>query len=243
MRRLEARDYPTEQAFGGHRGTVAPGSVSRGAYCRVIETSLSSPSPAPWYGLDIETDTTVDGLDPANSRILAIALTGAGVEIVLDGDEAALLADLDRALADLRPGVIVTWNGAAFDLPFIADRARLHGLDIGLRLRPDPSIPRRDPLPGHEGAYRGTWYSHRHIDGYQLFRADVGTDAGAGVQLPCGLKPLARFVGLPVVEVDREEMHLLDARTTRRYVTSDANLARELVLRRVATATAAIDRV
>jgi len=173
---------------------------------------------------------------------VAIALTGIDVEVVLDGDEARQLADLDRALADLRPGVIVTWNGAAFDLPFIADRARMHDLEIGLRLRADPAIPRRDPLPGHQGAYRGTWYRHRHIDGYQLFRADVGTDAGAGVQLPCGLKPLARFVGLPVVEVDREAIHELDANTTRRYVTSDANLARELVMRRVATAMAAIDR-
>ena len=203
-------------------------------------TSVPSGS---WYGLDIETDTTIDGLDPANSGIVAAALTGVGVEVVLDGAEAQLLADLDQTLAELRPGVIVTWNGAAFDLPFIADRARLCGVEIGLRLRADPAIPRRDPLPGHEGAYRGRWYGHRHIDGYQLFRADVGADAGAGVQLPCGLKPLARFVGLPVVDVDRENIHQLDTHTTRRYVTSDARLARELVLRRVATAVAAIDRI
>lgn len=194
----------------------------------------------PWYGLDIETDTTIDGLDPACSSIVAVALTGAGdIELVLDGDEALMLADLDRALAALEPGVIVTWNGAAFDLPFIADRARTLGVEIGLRLRFDPTIHRRHPLPGHDGAYRGRWYDHRHIDGYQLFRADVG----ASMHLACGLKPLARFVGLPVIEVDRAAIHELDAEVTRRYVASDAHLARALVLRRVATALAAVDPV
>ena len=161
------------------------------------------------------------------------------IEIVLDGDEAGLLADLDGALATLEPGVLVTWNGAAFDLPFIADRARTLGVEIGLQLRFDPTIHRREPLPGHQGAYRGRWYDHRHIDGYQLFRADVG----ASMRLPCGLKPLARFVGLPVVEVDRAAIHQLDADITRRYVASDARLARALVLRRVATAVAAVDPV
>lgn len=169
-----------------------------------------------------------------------MALSGADdLELVLDGDEAEMLAHLDGALAELEPGVLVTWNGAAFDLPFIADRARTLGVEIGLRLRFDPTIHRRDPLPGHAGAYRGRWYDHRHIDGYQLFRADVG----ASMHLPCGLKPLARFVGLPVVEVDRAKIHQLDAEVTRRYVASDARLARTLVLRRMSTALAAVDAV
>ncbi len=205
--------------------TRAPGAIS------------APPRLGPWYGLDIETDTSVDGLDPARSAIVAVAVSDGDSETVLDGDERELLASLDRTVADLRPGVIVTWNGGAFDLPFIADRARMLDVSIGLRLLADPSIPRRDPLPGHAGAYRGRWYGHHHLDGYQLFRADVG----ATMRLPCGLKPLARLVGLPVVEVDRSAIHQLDAATTRRYVASDARLARELVLRRRPTAEAAID--
>jgi DNA polymerase elongation subunit (family B) len=169
---------------------------------------------------------------------VAAALSGDdGFEIVLDGDEAKILAGLDRALAAIEPGIIVTWNGAAFDLPFIDDRARRLEITIGLRLRLDPTIPRRDPLPGHAGAYRARWHDHRHIDGYQLFRADVG----AAMNLPCGLKALAGFVGLPIVEVDRATIHELDAETTRRYVASDARLARSLVLRRLATAVSAVD--
>jgi DNA polymerase elongation subunit (family B) len=220
---------------------IDPISIATGASASLPARSPDArtpDAPGPWYGLDIETDTTIDGLDPARSGLVAVALTdGEGFELVVDGDEPRILTELDHTLAGLEPGIIVTWNGAAFDLPFIADRARQLGITTGLRLRFDPLIHRRDPLPGHDGAYRARWYDHRHIDGYQLFRADVG----AAMHLPCGLKALAAFVGLPVVEVDRSAIHELDAETTRRYVASDARLARSLVLRRVTTALSAID--
>lgn len=188
---------------------------------------------APTYGLDIETDTTVDGLDPRIAAVVAVAIVGEGVEHVLERDragEADLLRRLDETVAALSPGVIVTWNGAGFDLPFLHDRARRHGVPLGLRLALDPAIPgRHEPLPGHAGAYRASWYRHRHLDGYQLFRADVG----AAIGLSCGLKALARLVGLPVVEVDRTRIHELDEAERRAYVASDARLARELVGRRI----------
>ena len=180
----------------------------------------------------------MDGLDPSVAAVVAVAVVGLDIEVVLDGDEASLLRGLDQLMADLAPGVVITWNGAAFDLPFLADRARCRGVELGLELRHDPTIPRRDPLPGRPGAYRASWYGHRHLDGYQLYRADVGVALG----LSCGLKPLSRLVGLPVVEVDREHIHLLDDPTRRAYVASDARLARLLVERRWNTARRAIDR-
>ena len=81
----------------------------------------------PIYGLDIETDTTVDGLDPEVSRIVAVALSTEAVDELFDGPEDELLAALDQRLAELPVGVLATWNGSAFDLPFIADRAAWHG--------------------------------------------------------------------------------------------------------------------
>ena len=196
--------------------------------------------PAPTYGLDIETDTRIDGLDPRVAAVVAVALVGDGVDLVIDHDrERSVLLELDAALAALAPGVIVTWNGAGFDLPFLQDRAAVHGLHLGLRLAADPTIPgRRAPLPGHTGAYRAAWYRHRHLDGYQLFRADVGATIG----LSCGLKSLSRFVGLPTVEVDRARIHELSAAERRGYVASDAGLARALVARR-ADAPAAVDQL
>ena len=187
----------------------------------------------PVYGLDIETDTSVDGLDPAVSPVVAVAVVSAEHQHVVLGPEPELLAAVDRLLSRLPPGLLVTWNGAGFDLPFLADRSRLAGVPLSLRLWADPALGGRDSsLPGHRERYRATWFGHRHLDGYRLYRADVGRTLG----LSCGLKPLARLVGLHPVEVDRGRIHQLGREELRAYVASDAHLARQLVLRRLPAA-------
>lgn len=192
------------------------------------------------YGLDIETDTARGGLDPTEAPIVAVALTGNGWSSVFRGDEAQLLGQLDSAIADLAPGVIVTWNGARFDLPFLADRSATVGVGLGLRLVPDSrSRSRRDPLPGHDGGYLGRWHDQAHLDAYAVYRADVGASLG----IPCGLKHLSKFMGLHPVEVDASAIHLLSPQELEDYVASDAILARELALRRWPTARRAIDIV
>ena len=130
------------------------------------------------------------------------------------------------------PGIVVTWNGSGFDLPFLAERARRLGVTLGLDLW-DDGPERTEP-----GVVRGRWYAHDHLDGYRLYRADVGRSLG----FPCGLKPLSRLVGLAPVEVDRSCIHLLDDAALEAYVASDARLARELVLRRWPVAERATDR-
>ena len=113
------------------------------------------PADLPMYGLDIETDTTIDGLDPASSAIVAVALSTADGDIVFLGDEADIISATERALAALDPGVVVTWNGSAFDLPFLVDRAARCDVELSLRLSSDPGIGlHRHPLPGHAAAYR-----------------------------------------------------------------------------------------
>ncbi len=185
--------------------------------------------PAPIYGLDIETDTTIDGLDPVVSPVVTAALSTAAADEVFVGREADLLAALDSRLRTLRPGVIATWNGAAFDLPFLADRAAACDLDLGLRLAPDPTVVLgHGPLPGHAGAYRATWYGHGHLDAYRVYRNDVGRV----LRVSCSLKSIARMVGLTPVEVDRERIHELSRAVLDAYVASDARLARILAERR-----------
>lgn len=181
----------------------------------MTRTSLTESTP--FYGLDIETDTTVDGLDSSCSAIVAVAVaTDEGDEVFM-GDEADLLIGVDRFLSELAPGLIVTWNGSSFDLPFIRDRASLLGMELGLR--------------------SGSWWGHRHIDGYRLYRSDVARVLGVS----CGLKPLSRMVGLKPVEVDRTRIHELDADQMHSYVASDARLAKEMVLRRMPAALANVD--
>ncbi|CAN5808686.1 hypothetical protein BH24ACT3_BH24ACT3_12800 [soil metagenome] len=194
----------------------------------------------PVYGLDIETDTRENGLDPRVAAVITVALSTPAGDEVFSGPEASLLTRLDRRLADLEPGVIATWNGAAFDLPFIADRAQRSGVALGLRLSLDPRISsRRAPLPGHEGAYRGAWYHHRHLDAYRLYRGDVGP----ALRISCSLKAIARLVGFAPLEVDRGRIHDLSREALHAYASSDARLARVLAERRWPAAGRFVDRL
>jgi uncharacterized protein YprB with RNaseH-like and TPR domain len=193
----------------------------------------------PIYGLDIETDTAVNGLDPRVARVVTVALSSAGFDEIFDGPEADILADLDECLRLLPAGVVATWNGAAFDLPFLADRAAGHGLQLGLRLRLDRKLRVRGPLPGHVGAYRGAWFEHRHLDTYRVYRSDVGP----ALRISCSLKSIARLVGLAPVEVDRERIHDLSREALHAYASSDARLARVLTERRWPSASRFVDRI
>jgi DNA polymerase elongation subunit (family B) len=192
------------------------------------------------YGLDIETDTTSNGLDPSVAAVVTVALSCDSHDEVFTGDEDALLQELDDRLAGLEPGVIATWNGAAFDLPFLADRAARNGIELGLTTCLDPGITmRRAPLPGHRGAYRARWHDHDHIDAYRLYRGDVGP----ALRVSCSLKSIARLVGLAPIEVDRERIHDLSREALHAYASSDARLARVLTERRWATASRFADRL
>jgi DNA polymerase elongation subunit (family B) len=191
------------------------------------------------YGLDIETDTTIDGLDPEVAAIVTVALSNDGFDEVFTGEESTILRTLDDHLADRAPGVIATWNGAAFDLPFLADRAALHGIQLGLRLRADSAIRLdHDPLPGHCTAYRARWHRHGHVDAYRLYLADVGP----ALRVSCSLKSIARLVGFTPIDVDRTRIHDLSHEMLHAYAASDARLARVLTERRWATASRFVDR-
>lgn len=193
------------------------------------------------YGLDIETDTSANGLDPGVARIVAVAVSSAAAgEVVFTGDETGVLQALDDHLAAADPGVVVTWNGSAFDLPFLATRGVAAGVDLGLELAWDPAAYRigRPPLPGHLGSYAAAWYGHAHVDAYRAWRSLLDAD------VPCGLKAVARSEGLDPVEVDDiTALHGVSLDELRRYVASDASLARQLAERRWREVRRFIDRL
>lgn len=191
----------------------------------------------PLYGLDIETDTAVDGLDAQRAAVVAAALSTAEGDEVFLGEESDILRRLDRRLGQLPAGVIVTWNGRSFDLPFLAHRAMRAGIPLDLRLALHG--PDRAPWPPADGGYRARWGPHAHLDGYLLYRADVRRVFGVS----CGLKALSRMTGLAPVQVDYDALHELDDGLLAAYVASDARLARELVDRRLPVALASIDRI
>ncbi|MGI8755343.1 MAG: hypothetical protein ACR2MB_05680 [Acidimicrobiales bacterium] len=188
------------------------------------------------YGLDIETDTSRDALDPVVASVRAVGLsTQAGDELFV-GDEDTLLADLDARLADLPRGVLATWNGGAFDLPFLADRARLIGVSIGLRLRLDRALAlHRTPLPGHAGAYRGAWHGHSHIDTYRLYGPPSGTRSS--------LRSVGRLLGVGGASGRQVRRADLTNEALHAHAPSDARLARVLAERRWPAAARMLDHV
>lgn len=203
----------------------------------LLQGSAPLDGTAPLYGLDIETDTTVDGLDPARAAVVAVALATPDGDEVFLGDEATLLRRVDGRLGELAPGVLVTWNGGAFDLPFLAARSALTGTPLQLELwcRGPEAAPLWPPPPHGFG---GRWGAHRHLDGFRTFRADVRRSLG----LSCGLKAMARLVGMEPVQVDLEHLHELGDDELSAYVASDARLACALVRRRGPAALAGVDR-
>lgn len=172
----------------------------------------------PAYGFDIETDTTTDGLDPASSRITAVGVAGRGWVQAFAGPEHRLLTDVDHFLARLPTGHLVSWNGAAFDFPFLHDRAATAGVPLGLRIEPDAHLLlTHQPLAGHRLAYRVRWWGHGHIDAYLELRPTahrVGSSAR--------LKAFAALNGIGCVEHDYERLADLTPDSLAAYVASDA---------------------
>lgn len=190
------------------------------------------------YGLDIETDNTEDGLDPAVASVRAVALSGRTFDELFVGDEVEILRALDDRLAALPTGVVATWNGSAFDLPFLADRARILGVELGLKLRLDRRLTlHRAPLPGHAGAYRASWHDHGHLDTFRIY----GSSDSAAQRL--SLRSLGRLVGLGAHDVHPARTQTLSNEALHACAPSDARLARVLAERRWPAAARMIDRV
>lgn len=197
---------------------------------RPLPTSRAAALTGPVYGLDIETDTTVDGLDPLVARVVAIAISTEDGEHVFDGAELDILRATDHTLATLEPGVLVTWYGSGFDLPFLEHRISRHGLLTGLRVLPAEHDPQ---------ARVGSWHRHRHLDAYRVYRNDLPRL----LPVSCSLKSVARLLGFEPIEVDIERLHELPANQLRDYVASDARLGRAAALRRWTTAAPFMDQL
>lgn len=198
------------------------------------------------YAFDIETDTSGGyGLDPRKGGITEIALAfdatvaerfeaahGGIVYSVEDGlAEEEVIIEFDRTLARLEPGVLFTWNGSFFDLPFILSRAEMLDIAHHLHLRAQPGLkPKYEPLPGHVGGYSAVWgssannFPHQHIDiqrGYERYARDLG--------IKWRLKPVAHAYGIDMVDPgDRSALHLMPGDKRVEYALSDANGTRLL---------------
>lgn len=187
----------------------------------------------PVYGVDIE--TAPPGLDPRVAQITAIAAAGPNGVFVATSDtpdtEFAMIDGFTGWLAQQPQGIVATWNGSAFDLPYIVDRALVsddHYDTYGpIRLAPSADRPAKyDPLPGHAGGYLAAVSGHDHVDIAHPYRPIV-EDAG----VKWSLKPTARHAGLdPVDPPDRANAGVLPVTDRIAYVLSDATITRDLAV-------------
>lgn len=187
------------------------------------------------YAFDIETTTDPArpgyGLDPRESPITAIAVADHTGSAVFTGAEPDILADF-RVWADTLPsGLLVSWNGSAFDIPYLITRYQINTLPHHWRARTHPGLAcKYGPTPGWDGAVLATWNTttttHAHFDISGWYKP-VAEAAG----ITWGLKPVAEHIleATPVT-VDRTAMHTLTDQQLRDYGASDALITYQLAL-------------
>lgn len=138
----------------------------------------------PYVGFDIETYSPngfpADGQDPVITVTLATSFSQDVRKGLLltslifpPSMEDLLLIWLHQFLASFRDGCLITYNGAKFDLQYVAHRGRMHGIDF-------------DPV----------FLNYDHLDLYEVVRR-------ARVRLPSyGQKAVERWLGIDRVVND-----------------------------------------
>ena len=142
----------TALADVGAAGAELPARVARfleGDLAPDLPEALADPTAGPLVLLDIETG----GLSSAPVFLAGLLEFHAGRAQIVQllardyAEEAALLVEVADRLA--RGSVVLTYNGARFDLPFLADRAIYHSVPFRL------PAPHMDLLPRARRRYRG----------------------------------------------------------------------------------------
>ena len=213
--------------------------------CGDVAGGRSEPG-TPIYGLDIETDTTIDGLDPAVAAVVTVALSTPEGDEVLFGDEPttsaacswrstscwpALPPGRDRHVERrrVRPAVPRRPGGPAW--------AWSAGCACG-STRPSRCGAARSPATRAPTAGAGTGTGH--LDAYRLYRNDLRRV----LDVSCSLKSVARRGGAhPGARWTGRGSTTLGRGRAGGYVASDARLARILVERRWPGAARFVDAV
>ncbi len=200
--------------------------------------------------LDLETT----GLEPSLDRIFLIAIAAPNGDVetleaeprgqteeAKDAAEAQLIRRLTDRIDALDPDVIENHNLHGFDLPFLAERARLLGVPLELGRTGPSRLLRRRPTsrrsaPGRAGADQR--FAGRYTaSGRELFDtmdAVLRYDFAARDLPGHGLKAVARHFGLSTSErelIPGAQVHAVyerDPERVRRYAADDVREARRL---------------
>lgn len=152
--------------------------------------------------IDIETL----GLNPESARnaILIVAVSdNRGLETIIEGDEPSILRELVALVRERDPDIIEGHNIYGFDLPYLACRAKLHGIRLALG-RDGSEIAFGSQLNCMIG-YFARPYTPVHIEGRHVIDTMLAVqrfDVGRGELTSHSLKSVAQAFG--IAEDDRE---------------------------------------
>ena len=192
----------------------------------------------------LQFDLETTGLDAQVDRIFLVALRGPNGETeILDADrddrrgEHDLILRLVARIQHHDPDVIENHNLHGFDLPFLAERARQHGIALALGRAGQPGLRRRGSARGIVDPSGGSWRTRYTVPGRELVDSmdAVRRHDFAARDLPGhGLKAVARHFGLSddtreLVAGDRiHAVYRSDPDRVRRYAGEDVREAAEV---------------
>lgn len=174
-------------------------------------------------GVDIETT----GLNPWEDKVITMAMCSEDEsDVAFDDvdDERRLLMQIEEYMRQTPIDRLVGWNISEFDLPFLAVRFVLNGVDLAPFLTPSG-------LTGKYGKprYTGMWYGAVYRDIAYDYEAQA-----RGANVPWSLKPVAKSLGFDPIPSPYDEGRAvaeLDRSERERYCISDARTALRLYQR------------
>lgn len=149
------------------------------------------------FNVSVDIETT--GLNPWEDRAVTVALVGNQgdtVEVFDEPeDEQRLLQDVEGYMRHTKIDLLVGWNHTEFDLPFLAVRFVLNGVDLPPFIRPTGEVGKYG-----KPRYDGMWYGASFRDIAYDYQEEA---MAAGVKW--SLKPFAEYKKLGKgIEVDFE---------------------------------------
>lgn len=154
----------------------------------------------------MQVDIETLGLDPepAHNAVIMVAVAdNRGFETIIEGDEPSILRRLVALVRERDPDIIEGHNIFGFDLPYLACRARLHG--VRLALGRDGSEVAFGSQVNCMVGYFARPYVPAHIEGRHVIDTMLAVqrfDVGRGELTSHSLKTVAKTLG--IAEEDRE---------------------------------------
>jgi len=154
--------------------------------------------------MQIDIETLGLNPEPAHNAVIMVAVSdNRGLETIIEGDESSILKQLVALVRERDPDIIEGHNIYGFDLPYLACRAKLHG--IRLALGRDGSEAAFGSQLNCMIGYFARPYVPVHIEGRHVIDTMLAVqrfDVGRGELSSHGLKTVAKALGIS--QEDRE---------------------------------------